>query len=350
MSRYGTNLKLTLFGHSHGPAIGMTLEGLAAGQALDMAQLQAFLDRRAPGRSPWASPRRETDRPEFLSGLKDGVTCGGPLTAIIRNEDARRQDYGCAACAPRPGHADWPAQVKYGHHWDGAGGGMFSGRLTAALCLAGGVCLQLLERRGITVISRIAAIAGIRDAGELTAAIHGPFPVVDGDRGAAMQAAIEAARREGDSVGGVVECAVLGLPVGLGGPLFEGLDGRIAAAVFGIPAVRGIEFGDGFAAAEVRGSQHNDPYGVEDGRTVPLSNRSGGVLGGMSTGLPLTFRTAIKPTPSIARPQKSVNWHTGQAETVRTAGRHDACIVPRAVPCVEAAAAIAVYDALMEMR
>lgn len=348
MSQYGEHLHLTIFGQSHAPAIGMTLEGLPAGEAIDMAALQAFLNRRAPGRNEWSTPRKEADAPEFLSGLVENVTCGAPLTAIIRNTNTRSGDYANLASVPRPGHADYTAYVKYGGHADFAGGGAFSGRLTAPLCIAGGICLQLLKKQGIEVISRIAAIGQVTDSSPLTASTADkPFPVVDDAAGEAMQAAIAAAKADGDSVGGIVECAVLGLPAGLGGPLFEGMEGRIARIIFGIPAVKGIEFGAGFASAGLRGSENNDPFTLEDGQMKTLTNHCGGILGGITDGMPLTFRAAFKPTPSIAKEQQSVNLKTLSPEALRVVGRHDPCIVPRAVPCVEAAAAIAVYDALL---
>ena len=348
MSQYGEHLHLTIFGQSHAPAIGMTLEGLPAGEAIDMDALQGFLNRRAPGQNEWSTPRKEADVPEFLSGLVGNVTCGAPLTAIIRNTNTRSGDYAGLSVVPRPGHADFTAAVKYGGHADFAGGGAFSGRLTAPLCIAGGICLQLLRRRGITVISRIAAIGGVTDTAPLTASTAGkPFPVVEDAAGEAIRAAIAAAKAEGDSVGGIIECAVLGLPVGLGGPLFDGMEGKIASIIFGIPAVKGIEFGAGFAAAALRGSENNDAFTVENGTVKTVTNHCGGILGGITNGMPLTFRTAFKPTPSIAKEQQSVNLTSLTPETLRVQGRHDPCIVPRAVPCVEAAAAVAVYDALL---
>ena len=348
MSQYGEHLRLTVFGQSHAPAIGMTLEGLPAGEAIDMEALQAFLERRAPGRNDWSTPRREADAPEFLSGLVGNVTCGAPLTAIIRNTNTRSGDYANLAVVPRPGHADYTAQVKYGGHQDYAGGGAFSGRLTAPLCIAGGICIQLLKRRGIEIISRIASVGTAEDTAPLTCSTaEKPFPTVSDEAGTAMRAVIADAKAEGDSVGGVIECAVLGLPAGLGGPLFDGMEGRIASIVFGIPAVKGIEFGAGFASARLRGSENNDPFTVENGAVKTVSNRCGGILGGITDGMPLTFRAAFKPTPSIARAQQSVNLKTLTPETLRVTGRHDPCIVPRAVPCVEAAAAVAVYDALL---
>ena len=348
MSQYGEHLHLTIFGQSHAPAIGMTLEGLPAGEAIDMEALQGFLNRRAPGQNEWSTPRKEADVPEFLSGLVGNVTCGAPLTAIIRNTNTRSGDYAGLSVVPRPGHADFTAAMKYGGHADFAGGGAFSGRLTAPLCIAGGICLQLLRRQGITVISRIAAIGGVTDTAPLTApTAEKPFPVVEDAAGEAIRAAIAAAKAEGDSVGGIIECAVLGLPVGLGGPLFDGMEGKIASIIFGIPAVKGIEFGAGFAAAALRGSENNDAFTVEHGTVKTVTNHCGGILGGITNGMPLTFRTAFKPTPSIAKEQQSVNLTSLTPETLRVQGRHDPCIVPRAVPCVEAAAAVAVYDALL---
>lgn len=351
MSSYGENLRITIFGQSHSPAIGVTVEGIPAGERIDTAELARFLARRAPGRNEWSTPRREADAPEFLSGLKDSVTCGAPLAAIIRNADTRSQDYAALADTPRPGHADYTAQVKYGGAQDSAGGGHFSGRLTAPLCIAGGICIQLLAREGITIISRIAAIADVEDEGALCASTaEKPFPTVSDERGEAMRAAIAAAKADGDSVGGVIECAVLGLPAGLGGPLFGGLEGRISAAVFGIPAVKGIEFGAGFAAARMRGSENNDCFETSSGRVVTKSNNCGGILGGISDGMPLVFRAAVKPTPSIAAEQLTLNMKTMEETALHVPGRHDPCVVPRAVPCVEAAAAIAVYDALLARR
>lgn len=350
-SSYGENLRVHIFGESHGPAVGVTVEGIPAGEAVDLAELQRFLDRRAPGRNAWSTPRKEADVPEFLSGLREGKTCGTPLTAILKSANTRSGDYDALRDVPRPGHADYTAWVKYGESRDSRGGGHFSGRLTAPLCVAGGICLQLLAREGITIISRVAAIGGVRDEGELTASTaEKAFPTVSDSAGEAMRSAIAAARAEGDSLGGVIECAVLGLPAGLGDPMFDGMENRIAAAVFGVPAVKGIEFGAGFTAAGLRGSENNDAFSVENGRIITESNHCGGILGGITDGMPLTFRVAVKPTPSIARPQQSVDLNTGEIVPLTVTGRHDPCIVPRAVPCLEAAAAIAVYDALLARR
>ena len=350
-SSYGENLRIHIFGESHGSAVGVTMEGIPAGEAVDLDGLQKFLDRRAPGRNPWSTPRKEADIPEFLSGLREGKTCGTPVTAILRSANTRSGDYDALRDVTRPGHADYTAWVKYGESRDSRGGGHFSGRLTAPLCVAGGICLQLLARQGIEVVSRIAAIGGVQDEGELTASTAAKtFPTVSDARGEAMRAAIGEARLAGDSLGGVIECAVLGLPAGLGDPMFDGMENRIASAVFAVPAVKGIEFGAGFAAAGLRGSENNDPFSVENGRIITTSNHCGGILGGITDGMPLTFRAAVKPTPSIARPQQSVNLKTGKIIPLTVTGRHDPCIVPRAVPCIEAAAAIAVYDALLARR
>ena len=327
MNAYGDRFRFTIWGQSHGPAIGVTMEGLPAGFAIDFEALQRFLDRRAPGQAG-STPRKEADRPEFVSGLVDGVTCGGPVTAMIRNENTRSGDYDNLKYIPRPGHADYTAWIKYGEARDAAGGGQFSGRLTAPLCIAGGICLQLLAPMGITVSARLVRVGGETD----------PEKFMD---------AIAAARAEGDSVGGVVECAVSGVPAGVGEPMFDGLENRIAGAVFGIPGVKGLEFGSGFAGAGLRGSQNNDPFYVEDGAVRTRTNNAGGILGGISTGMPIVFRAAFKPTPSIAKPQQSVDLRTMTETTLAVRGRHDPCIALRAVPVVEAAAAVAVYDAIL---
>ena len=350
-STYGENLRLTIFGQSHSAAIGVTVEGLPAGFAIDMAALQSFLSRRAPGRDKNSTTRREADVPEFLSGLTGNVTCGAPLTAIIRNTNTRSGDYEELAYKPRPGHADYTGWVKYGESRDYAGGGHFSGRLTAPLCIAGGICLQLLEREGITVRARIRAVADVTDDAPFTGSVsHKPFPTVSDEAGQAMQQRIAEAKADCDSVGGAVECIVEGLSAGLGDPMFGGMENRIAAAVFGIPAVKGVEFGDGFEAAKLRGSQHNDPFCMEGGRVITATNHCGGILGGITNGQPLILRAAFKPTPSIGQEQRTVDLRTMENTTLTIHGRHDPCIVHRAVPCVEAAVAIAVYDAFLQRK
>lgn len=350
-SSYGENIRLSIFGQSHSAAIGMCLEGIPAGEEIDIEALEAFMARRAPGRNEYSTARREADSPEFLSGLKNGFSCGAPIAAIIRNSDTRSKDYEAMANIPRPGHADFSAQMKYRGYQDRAGGGHFSGRLTAPLCLGGGICLQLLRREGIEVIARIAAIGGIEDRGALESSLAGKaFPTVDDERSREMRELIAKAKAQGDSVGGVIECAVLNCPPGLGDPMFGGLENRISAAVFGIPAVKGIEFGAGFKAAAMRGSENNDPFVIKNGRVATAGNNSGGILGGISSGMPIVFRAAFKPTPSIALEQDSVDLASMEGAKLVIQGRHDPCIVPRAVPCVEAAAALAIYDALLSHR
>lgn len=341
-------LTVSIFGQSHAPAIGVTIDGLPAGETIDLAELQAFLSRRAPGQSALATPRKEADAPEVLCGLSGGVTCGAPLTAIIRNTNTKPQDYAALREIPRPGHADYTAQVKFGGFQDASGGGHFSGRLTAPLCIAGGICLQILQRRGIEVFARIREIAGIKDDAPFMEAVSNKtFPVVTDTAGARMQQAVLDAKAEGDSVGGIIECVVKNLPAGLGEPMFGGMENRISQLVFAIPAVKGIEFGDGFGAAKLRGSENNDAFTVNNGKIETQTNHCGGILGGITNGMPVVFRAAFKPTPSIAKVQRSVNISTMEPCTLRVAGRHDPCIVPRAVPCVEAAAAIAALDALL---
>ena len=352
-STYGENLKLSIFGQSHGAAIGMTLDGIPAGLPVDLEQLQTFLNRRAPGQNDYSTPRREEDRPEFLSGLLDGHTCGAPLAAIIRNTNTRSGDYSNLKDCPRPGHADYTAQVKYGGCQDAAGGGHFSGRLTAPLCIAGGLCKQWLETRGIRVGAHIAAIAGVEDDAfdpmcPQLEAVNTDFPVLKPQAGAKIREAVSAARMSLDSVGGIIECAVTGLPVGLGEPMFGGVEGRIAQIVYGIPAVKGVEFGIGFEAANLRGSENNDPFRMENGKVVTATNHCGGILGGITNGMPLLFRAAIKPTPSVSQVQQSVSLSLGENRELVVKGRHDPCIVPRAVPVVEAAAAIAIFDLLLQ--
>lgn len=358
-SSYGKNIRITIFGQSHSEGIGVCLEGLPSGHRIDMEELRLFLSRRAPGRNSYSTSRREPDIPEFISGLVGGVTCGAPLTALIRNTDTRSSDYSELFDTPRPSHADFAAQMKFKGVQDVRGGGHFSGRLTAPLCIAGGICIQLLKKQGIEIAAHIASIGGASDtlfdmvnvgANDFKALALNSFPVIDAKSGEAMQKVIEEAKAAGDSVGGIIECAVLGLPAGLGDPMFEGMENRIASIVFGIPAVKGIEFGNGFAGAALRGSENNDAF-YTDGETVKTkTNNHGGILSGISSGMPLIFRAAIKPTPSISREQDSVSLSKMENSKLKVKGRHDPCIVPRAVPCLEAAAAIAVMDALLESK
>ncbi len=352
-STYGERIHLSIFGQSHGPAIGMTLDGVPAGEKVDFAQLQEFLKRRAPGRDAYSTPRKEADKPEFLSGIVDGYTCGAPICAVIANQNTRSGDYEELKDCPRPGHADLAAQLKYGGYQDVAGGGHFSGRLTAPLCIAGGLCKQWLKRQGIEIAAHLSQIAGVNDdtldaLNPDFSKIAADFPVINRDAGAAMQAEIAKAKADSDSVGGTITCYVKGLPAGLGGGMFGGMESKLASILYGIPAVKGLEFGSGFAGSLMRGSQNNDGYTVSNGKITALSNNAGGILGGITTGMPLIFRVAIKPTPSISLPQKSISISQMQDKELIVKGRHDPCIAPRAVPVVEAAAAIAIYDALLQ--
>lgn len=349
-SSFNGNIRFTIFGQSHSPAIGVTVEGLPAGFEPDMSELARFMQRRAPGRSEFSTPRCEADAPEFISGLFDGRLCGTPLTAIIKNTNTRSGDYSELKYKPRPGHADFTAGERYNNSQDYTGGGHFSGRLTAPLCIIGGLCLQLLRAEGISVVTRIAELGGIADEGEICVTADKPFPVVNDECGEKMKAAILSAKEKGNSVGGVIECAVSGCPAGIGDPVFGGMENRISSLVFGIPAIKGIEFGAGFGAAKMLGSENNDPFVVENGRIITKTNNCGGILGGITTGMPIVFRAVVKPTPSIALEQDTVDLRTMENTKLTVHGRHDPCIVPRAVPCIEAAAAIAVYDALLERR
>lgn len=352
-STYGDNLKLSIFGQSHGPAIGMTLDGIPAGLPVDLDTLQTFMNRRAPGKNDWSTPRKEEDRPEFLSGLLDGFTCGAPISAVIYNKNTRSGDYADLKCRPRPGHADYTAQIKYGGFQDAAGGGHFSGRLTAPICIAGGLCKQWLEEKGIRIAARILSIGGVSDTFTVDPLlpqiqqIQEDFPVFSPAAGEIMRQEIAQARAEGDSVGGVIECYITGMPAGLGEPIFDGVESKIASIVYSIPAVKAVDFGAGYSAGSMRGSQCNDSYCIDNGRIVTLTNHAGGILGGITNGMPVVFRVVVKPTPSISRPQQTIDLQTGASKTIAIQGRHDPCIVPRAVPVVEAAAAIAIYDLIL---
>lgn len=323
-SGYGNRIRTTIFGQSHSGAIGVTIDGLPAGFRIDMEELQEFLNRRAPGRSKYTTSRKEADKPEFLCGLVGDTTCGAPLTAIIRNTNTRSGDYSNIRDIPRPGHADYTAHIKYGGYEDVSGGGHFSGRLTAPLCIAGGIYKQILQTKGIVIEAGILEIGGNRSD---------PF------------SEIEKVREAGDSVGGIIQCRIRGMKPGIGEPMFEGLENKIAQAVFAVPAVKGIEFGAGFGVAEMRGSENNDEFFYDtDGTVKTKTNNHGGILGGISSGMDIIFRAAFKPTPSIAKEQNSISYSEGRNAKLVITGRHDPCIVPRAVPCIEAAAAAAIVD------
>ena len=354
---YGTNIKLNIYGGSHDEKIGMTLSGIPAGHVIDFDELNAFMARRAPGKDPYSTKRKESDTPVFLSGFDGNVTNGDVIEAVIYNQNQRPGDYSSLRDTPRPSHADFAAIKKYGDSVDLRGGGHFSGRLTAPMCIAGGICLQILQEQNIYVSAHISSIGDISDDSfdavalskeDMISLRKNDFPVINEGHGQLMKEAIEAARLDADSIGGVVECAAIGLPVGLGEHIFLGMEGRISSIVFSIPAVKGIEFGLGFGSSKLRGSQNNDPF-VTDGKAVyTKTNNSGGIQGGMTNGMPLIFRAAVKPTPSIGLEQDSVSLSKMENVKMTVSGRHDPCIVPRAVPVFEAALAIALLDATLD--
>ncbi len=347
----GSRLRLTLFGQSHSPYVGCVLAGFPAGMAVDWEQADAFMARRAPGQNAWSTTRREADKAEVQSGIgADGVTCGAPITAVIRNANVQSGDYEELRHVPRPGHADFTAPIRYGDKWDPRGGGFFSARLTAPLCFAGALCLQYLAGENIRVSAHIARIGAVEDAApdfvHPALPLYGPgaFPVINEARGEAMRREIEKARLSGDSVDGDVRCLVTGLKAGIGGAYFGGVEGKLAKALFGIPAVKGLRFGD----TRRLGSENNDAFCVEDGRVATVTNHCGGILGGITDGMPLYFTVSFKPTPSISRPQQSVDLREMKETALSVKGRHDPCVVPRAVPVVEAAAALTILDLILQ--
>ncbi len=349
----GEKLRVSLFGTSHGPCVGCVIEGFPAGMTVDMEAVRAFMARRSPGRDPLSSQRKEADAPDILSGITDeGKTDGSPIRVEIKNSDARSADYPDLRAIPRPGHADLAAVLKYGDSWDYPGGGSFSARLTAPLCFAGALSLQWLAERGVSVCAHISRIGEVCDKRpdllhpSLPLYPEGAFPVTDPQKGEEMKKAVEEAKRSGDSIGGEIRCIACGLPAGLGGPYFEGLEGHLAKALFAIPAVKSLSFGE----IKNLGSENNDPYCLDS--ALPsgvgaLSNNSGGILGGISSGLPLYFTLGFKPTPSIALPQKTVDLKEMKETTLMLKGRHDPCVVPRAVPVAEAVTALVLMDMML---
>ena len=346
-------MKYSIFGESHGPAIGVVLEGVPSGLELDMAAIQKELDRRRPGRSPLSTARKEGDAPQILSGVFEGRTTGTPLCAVIENTDTRSADYAAAKDLARPGHADWPAHVRYGGFNDYRGGGHFSGRLTAPLVFAGAVAKQILAQMGVQVGAHISCIYGINDAAmeewdSLSTVAQKEFPVLDDAQGEEMQRAILEAKNEQDSVGGSIECGVFGLPAGLGAPDFGlNAEGIFSQYLFAVPAVKAVSFGAGTAFSLMRGSEANDPlYVDEDGTVKAEQNNAGGINGGITNGMPLVFEVTMRPTPSIARTQFTVDMARMENAELELQGRHDPCVVHRAVPVIEAAAALAACQLL----
>lgn len=352
----GDKIKLSIFGESHGEAIGCVIDGLPAGIKIDMNAVYKDMQRRAPGKDKTATSRLEKDIPHILSGMLDNVTTGAPLAMVIENTNTKSGDYSNLMTVPRPGHSDYPAYVKYGGNNDIRGGGHFSGRLTAPLVFAGSVAKQILSQMGVTIGAHIKQIGSVCDAVSdlnktdkslLDTLSSSTFSLIDETKEQAMRDEIEKARLSLDSVGGIIECFAVGLPVGLGGNMFDTVEGKLASILFGVPAVKGVEFGIGFGFADKRASEVNDQYEIKNGRVATLSNNNGGVLGGMTDGAPLSVSVAIKPTPSIAKKQKSVNLQTMENEELEIHGRHDPCIVVRAVPVIECAVALGLLDLMM---
>ncbi|MBR3871032.1 MAG: chorismate synthase [Clostridia bacterium] len=356
-STFGTCCKISIFGESHGNAIGVTIDGFPAGINFDEEFIKSEMARRAPSSNVFSTSRKEADEFEVLSGVFDGRTTGAPITAIIRNTNQHSSDYEGLRTNPRPSHADFTAFIRYNNNHDVRGGGHFSGRLTAPLVFAGALCKLALEQYEIHIISHISSVGDIKDTPfdkvnitpeTIDLLSEKAFPVMDETASELMTALISKARISADSVGGTIECAVLGLPAGLGSPMFDGVESVLSQIIFGIPAVKGLEFGSGFSMSAMFGSQANDEFCInEDGDIATRSNNNGGILGGITSGMPVIFKTAIKPTASIGRPQKTVNLRTGTETDITVGGRHDPCIVPRAVPVIEAAAAVAFLDMML---
>ena len=348
---FGSAVSLTIFGESHGPAIGAVLDGLAAGLPVDTDFINTRMDRRRARGDGLSTARTEPDEVEFLSGVLDGHTTGTPLTLMVRNTNTRSGDYARTAALLRPGHADYTAFAKYEGYQDARGGGHFSGRITAAAVAAGAICEQVLQSMGIRVYTHIAACAGVQDAPLSSAAglvmpepEPGHFALLDPDKEAPMQAAIRAAGSEGDSVGGILETVVTGMPAGVGEPWFDSVESTLSHLMFAVPAVKGVEFGAGFGFAELRGSQANDPFRMRDGQIRTATNRNGGINGGITNGMPIVLRTVVKPTPSIYRPQDTVDYPARQDAEIQIKGRHDPCIVPRAAVVQNSLTAFGILD------
>ena len=350
----GEKIRISLFGQSHSEAMGTVIEGLPAGIRIDEEKLSQFMARRAPGNDEFSTTRKEGDKVKFVAGLTNGFTNGAPLCGIIENTNTRSKDYENLKDIPRPGHADFAAWSKFGEYRDVSGGGQFSGRLTATLCIAGGILKQLLEEKGIFIGAHISSVGSVEDDSfdpcnvtENDYVDGKPFPVLNDEKGERMKEEILSAKKDADSIGGTIECAITGVPAGVGSTFFGGWESSISSAVFAIPAVKGIEFGRGFDSSRIRGSENNDAFTVKDGKIVTETNNHGGILGGISSGMPIIFKAAIKPTPSIGKEQNSVSLSKKENTTLVINGRHDPCIVKRAVPCIEAVAAIAVANKIL---
>jgi chorismate synthase len=351
----GNKVKVSIFGESHGGAIGVVVDGLPSGIEIDIDLIESQMKRRAPGQNSFSTARKESDKPNIVSGLFEGKTTGSPLCAIILNEDTRSKDYSKLKDIMRPGHGDYTGYVKYSGFNDYRGGGHFSGRITAPLLFAGALAMQVLENyKGIFIGTRIKKIYEIVDDSnfEYPKTVMNmknmDFPVIDEQAKNLMQQEILKAREEGDSVGGVAETIILNIPAGYGEPFFDSVESKISHMIFSIPAVKGIEFGQGFNITSMRGSESNDPYCIQDGNVFLKSNNNGGILGGITNGMPVVFRTAIKPTPSVSKLQETINVAAMENTTLQISGRHDPCIVQRAIPVIDAAGALVVIDLIME--
>ena len=350
---WGSKIKLSIFGESHGNAIGITIDGLPAGFSIDMDKIMMEMARRAPGKSSLSTPRKESDIPEILSGYFEGKTTGTPLCAIIRNSNTKSKDYSKLKDVMRPGHADYTGAVRYKGFNDYRGGGHFSGRITAPLVFAGAICKQILEVKGIIVSAHINSIGKIKDCSFLESDISDELlnsfkekelPLINTKLEDEMRQEILSARSSGDSIGGTIECAILGVSPGIGDPFFDSVESTLAHLVFSVPAVKGIEFGKGFDISKMRGSEANDEYYLENGNIKTKTNNNGGILGGITNGMPIIFNVAIKPTASIFKEQNAVNIITMEETTLCIEGRHDPCIVQRALPVIEAVAAIGITE------
>lgn len=355
-SIWGTNIKISIFGESHGRAIGVSIHNLPSGKKLDIEKIYEFMAKRQPGKDEFSTPRKEEDKPEIISGFCNGFTTGTPLTALIYNSNIRSNDYEKTKNIARPSHADYSGFLRYDGYNDIYGGGHFSARLTAPLVFAGAVAIQFLEDKDIFIGSHIRSIENIVDSNFDYTSINKKllvelgrkeFPVINEDRAKEMKNAILNAKKENDSVGGIIECAVVGMKGGIGSPIFDGIENKLASIIFGIPAIKGLQFGKGFELSRLRGSRANDEMYIEDGQVKTYSNNNGGILGGISNGMPIVFNVAIKPTPSIGKEQRSINYLSKTNEKILIEGRHDPCIVKRAIPCIEAATGIAIFDLLI---
>ena len=350
---WGSKIKLSIFGESHGNAIGITIDGLPAGFSIDMDKIMMEMARRAPGKSSLSTPRKESDIPEILSGYFEGKTTGTPLCAIIRNSNTKSKDYSKLKDVMRPGHADYTGAVRYKGFNDYRGGGHFSGRITAPLVFAGAICKQILEVKGIIVSAHINSIGKIKDCSFLESDISDELlnsfkekelPLINTKLEDEMRQEILSARSSGDSIGGTIECAILGVSPGIGDPFFDSVESTLAHLMFSVPAVKGVEFGKGFDISKMRGSEANDEYYLENGNIKTKTNNNGGILGGITNGMPIIFNVAIKPTASIFKEQNAVNIVTMEETTLCIEGRHDPCIVQRALPVIEAVAAIGIKE------